>query len=61
MNQYPSFIYTKLQPCIFPMLGLRFFFFFFFFFFFVVVVLFFLLLFLKIQELKNPTITDIVH
>ena len=24
MNQYPSFIYTKIQPYIFPMLGLRF-------------------------------------
>ena len=29
MNQYPSFIYTKTQPYIFPNLGLRFGFFFF--------------------------------
>ena len=30
---YPSLIHTKIQPYIFPILGLRFFFFFFFFFF----------------------------
>ena len=28
VNQYPSFIYTKTQTCIFPIVGIRFFFFF---------------------------------
>ena len=31
MNQYPSVLYTKTQPYIFPIVGLCFFFFFFFF------------------------------
>ena len=41
MKQYPSFIYTKTQSYIFPIVGLR----------------FFVVVFCTIQELRNPNIS----
>ena len=56
MKQYPSYIYTEIQPYIFPMLGLRFFFVFFLFFFLLFFFFFlFVFFFFKIQKLRNPT------